>query len=275
MAVIDTINAKARNYIKKTGDAMIAGFLTLFQDPVEDMHAVTKRYVDDLVGAGFNGFDERQIMLTQQVGRASAASPAAVGMTLPGFVGTRTLVSDLTGVYQKHQGTTANGAVAGMNQPATLDYTMPMLPDIFIVIKTGPNATDLGTGVALNCGIAENTQGALGPDGPTLLFRYNTAEGDTNWTTVSSADGSSDGSLATFKDTGVPVTADTRYVFRIRVTSTTNIEYYINGVLENTHTVADNIPSTSAEMGPLAHATNLVAGTARNFRLRRWQSLSR
>lgn len=44
--MIDTLKARTRNWIKKTGDTMIDGFLTLFQDPVEDMHAVTKRYVD-------------------------------------------------------------------------------------------------------------------------------------------------------------------------------------------------------------------------------------
>lgn len=49
MAVVDALTTKARNYIKKTGDSMISGFLTLFQDPTQALHAVTKQYADGLV----------------------------------------------------------------------------------------------------------------------------------------------------------------------------------------------------------------------------------
>jgi len=62
VALIDALTAKARNYLKKTGDAMISGFLTLYQDPVQDMHAVTKRYVDNAIIAGA-GFDYRSAPL--------------------------------------------------------------------------------------------------------------------------------------------------------------------------------------------------------------------
>lgn len=55
MAQIDTLKALARNVLKKTGDTMISGFLTLFQDPTLPLHAVTKQYVDAQVsGAGGN-----------------------------------------------------------------------------------------------------------------------------------------------------------------------------------------------------------------------------
>lgn len=52
MAVIDTLTAKARNALKKTGDKMLAGDLELFQNPTQNMHATTKLYVDNAVGAG-------------------------------------------------------------------------------------------------------------------------------------------------------------------------------------------------------------------------------
>lgn len=51
-SAIDTLTVKPKNLLKKTGDTMISGFLTLFQDPVDPLHAVTKRYVDGLTGGG-------------------------------------------------------------------------------------------------------------------------------------------------------------------------------------------------------------------------------
>jgi hypothetical protein len=64
MAVIDTLTAKVRNALKKTGDAMIAGDLTLFQAPTADMHAVTKKYVDDQLA----GVDVLQVYAPRRVG---------------------------------------------------------------------------------------------------------------------------------------------------------------------------------------------------------------
>jgi hypothetical protein len=51
---IDTLKALARNALKKTGDTMISGFLTLFQDPVDPLHAVTKQYVDNATAGVFD-----------------------------------------------------------------------------------------------------------------------------------------------------------------------------------------------------------------------------
>lgn len=48
---IDTLKALVRNALKKTGDQMISGYLTLFQGPTEDLHAATKKYVDDAIAA--------------------------------------------------------------------------------------------------------------------------------------------------------------------------------------------------------------------------------
>ncbi len=47
--MIDAYKALVRNWLKKTGDALIAGDLTLFRAPTQDMHAVTKKYVDDAI----------------------------------------------------------------------------------------------------------------------------------------------------------------------------------------------------------------------------------
>jgi hypothetical protein len=72
MANIDTLTVKPRNWLKKTGDAMIAGFLTLFQDPTLDMHAVTKRYVDTAV-AGASA--ARDINFWRHVNGQEATAP--------------------------------------------------------------------------------------------------------------------------------------------------------------------------------------------------------
>lgn len=50
MEIVDPLIRRIVPYLRKTGDTML-GFLTLNADPVNDLHAVTKQYVDDQVAS--------------------------------------------------------------------------------------------------------------------------------------------------------------------------------------------------------------------------------
>lgn len=105
---IDTLKALVRNGLKKTGDAMIDGFLTLFQDPTQDMHAVTKRYVDTAV-AGVTGDPVPIIYPLRTAGWYQAATHrdfnATTGLIggvcrmVPMWLGDRTTTFDGIGFY--------------------------------------------------------------------------------------------------------------------------------------------------------------------------------
>lgn len=79
MAVIDALTAKPRNWLKKTGDTMISGFLTLFQDPTDPLHAVTKQYVDGLVGGGTSDVQDFIDLRTTRIGGMTAGNIAGSG----------------------------------------------------------------------------------------------------------------------------------------------------------------------------------------------------
>lgn len=173
---------------------------------------------------------------------------------------------DATGSYIAYTSGTALGAVGGLSAAATNEFQTRLLPDLQIVMKTGGVAADIAD---LRIWIGAHNDGAIGTDTPGtsgidgLVFRYSTPAGDTNWMA-----GSFDGASQTFTDTGIAVAVDTRYVMRIKVVSTSSVEYYINGTLVATLTTTLPASTTSIDFG-YCHTVNAVAGTARTIRWRK------
>ena len=262
MAFIDAHTVKPRNWLKKTGDAMIAGFLTLFQDPTEPLHAVTKQYVDALIGGGSaDGFDERHIGLLQQDGRLAAVE--ALGLN-NATNGTASTITDTTGIYVQYQTGTLVGNQGGVTHSGTIDYTMDVLPDIYSVIKTGDRAQDI-TDCIIWIGLSTNTGLGNPIVGDFVGFRFAPTDlGDVNWIALTA-----NGGTTTTTDSGVAVTVDTRYVFRIKVVSLSSVELYVNGTLVATHTT--NLPASLTLLGLNTYIINRTAGSNRRLRFRRWQ----
>lgn len=194
---------------------------------------------------------------------------ATYGMTAPTATGTASSVQDSTGSYINYLSGTAASAQAGWaTAGGVATVQKQLLPDLEVVLKTGAGASDVAS---LRIWAGLQTNGAIGTDTPgasaaisSLLFRYSTPAGDSNWMATAS-DGSSD---ATPVDTGVAVTADTRYVMRIKVVSASSVEYYINDLLVATITTA--LPAASTNLFLYASTVNAGAGTARNLRLRKF-----
>lgn len=264
MAVIDAYGSKTRNWIKKTGDAMISGFLTLFQDPTDPLHAVTKQYVDNLFAGSGSGLDERLLGLHQQTGAGTGVNTVGLsGLTTNGGV---SLLSDATGMYVNYLSAVGLSQQAGYSTTSTPEYTLALFPDIIATIKTGPNAADI-TNCRIWVGISQNTALGGATHNNIVLFRFNQVEsGDTNWQCVTRGAGAS----ATITDSGVAVSVDTRYIMRINVASLNTVQFYINNTLVATHTT--DLPASLQTMNIACYLINGLAGTQRNFRVRRWQT---
>lgn len=82
------------------------------------------------------------------------------------------------------------------------------------------------------------------PPASGIFFEHDTAAGDfaTTWVCVTR-----NASTSTRTDSTITVTANTWYKFRIRRTSSTTIEFYIDGVLRGTHTT--NVPTAAQNIG--------------------------
>ena len=210
--------------------------------------------------------NERWYGIEEQLSQSTAR--ATFGITALTATGTAALFSDATGAYINYLSGTGLSAVAGWTNANAVGHTIHIqhLPDMLFVMKTGAGATDIANlriwaGLHSNGSLATDVPGSLGISG--LAFRYSTVAGDTTWQ-ATSFDGVGD----TVTNTGIAVTANTRYVLRIKVVSTALVEYYINGSL--VATLSTTLPAAATNIFfAFLHTVNAVAGTARNIRIRK------
>jgi hypothetical protein len=89
-----------------------------------------------------------------------------------------------------------------------------------------------------------------------VAFRYDTGvDGTAFWRTVSIA---GTGASANVTTTSVAVAINTAYKLRIRVVTTSKVEFYINNVLVATHTTT--LPTSSTLLGYGCQVTTLTTG---------------
>lgn len=236
-------------------------------DPIIQRTLIPQSTSGDGGAATFGAAFERWYALEEQTSLGTARS--TFGMAQMTATGTAAAFQDTTGSYINYTSTTLASAIAGWTNTTTDVVQTQLLPDLLVVMKTGANATDVQN-LRIWFGLQNNGLGALGTDTPgatsagtTLLFRYSTPGGDTTWH-ATSADGASD----TATDTGVAVTANTRYALRIRVVTTSSVEYSINGTLVATLTTT--LPAGTTGLQPRVYTVNAGVGTARNIRLRKY-----
>lgn len=207
----------------------------------------------------------------QQVPSASGAAVfTAIGLggTL-NTNGTTSMSVDTDFHYINYATSTAANTEAGLDVNTADDVRLSWLPDVTIQFKTGAAGTDVA-GIRIFVGLASvtNLNADTGANNM-IAFRFSTAAGDTNW--MAFTRDNAGGSTAT--STGVAVTANTAYKFRIVATSTTTVDFYINDVLTNSG-VAANLPSLTVSMNMVAQAYNVTAGTARNIKIHRFYMTS-
>jgi len=183
-------------------------------------------------------------------------------------LGAATAFSDSTGQYINYATTTTSGTQGGLFT-STIQTTQ-FLPDAYLVMKTGAVAADI-TGVRIIFGWS-STFTFDTSDNPAsthlAAFRFSTGAGDTTWRALTK-----DGTTLNNQDSGVTVAADTKYILRIKVVTTSSIEFYINGTLVATS--SSNLPTSTTTLNLyMGVATNTTAGTARALRFNSFQAVS-
>lgn len=193
--------------------------------------------------------------------KAGVNTTTNANVTLPSpttDTGTKTTFEDATGNYVNYATSTSSGVSAGVN--TTLDTQLQLLPDITFVIKTGATANDI-VNLRLWIGLSIGADIGAASAANTVAFRFSPTDGDTKWASVTVDSG---GTAEINTGLGATVTADTQYVLRIQVVSTTSVNFYINGTLVSNHTL--HFPAATTNLGEIARITNNSAGTARAFR---------
>lgn len=278
MAVIDTLTAKVRNYLKKTGDAMISGDLTLFQDPTEDLHAVTKQYVDDQIAASADSWGRQDYQPHSQWGRRSAIGAASTNISGYGMLHSNAVAFDVgagTGVASRAstaaghwiQGTT--GTNAGAQEAGAAAFVDACRRAQLPIWKTRIQLGQIGgTGWNAWFGLSDVTSGVTSPQNgvnPNTLhcagFRYFTTPGDTTWFAVS---GNATAVTGQTTDTTVVVAALTTYELMIDMSTVNQIDYYINDVL--VHTETGVLPGNNNNMGVVSVIRRNVGVADRSMR---------
>lgn len=206
----------------------------------------------------------------RQLNSTTTTTFTAVGM--PGIAttaaGGTTNVSDATGRWVRYDSSTTVNTNAGWTvQASLLDTQAQFKPDNTFIVRTGPASSDISAvriwvGFFSGDPMASDTAGS-GAGGNVMAFRYSTNAADTNWQSYTE-DGADNNNV---QDTGVVVAAATIYHLRIKVVTSSLIEFYINNVLVTSHIT--NLPSGTAGLGTIAAARNLTAGTTRRFDISR------
>lgn len=269
---------QVRPWLSKAGDAMVGNFLTLFQDPVEDLHAVTKRYVDNLLQeTAVSTLNSRHIWLQQQNGMTSGLSASGVangGVTTSGVA---LAVDSTAGPVVQY----TNAANAGWTS-SSAEFQLRHLPDMTFVIETGSDISltryYIGLGDGGSNAVSEpinfvgfNFNNVYDANGAPYERLNSTQAADTTWHTLTS-DATTGGDTAaighfTLSDTGITMVSSTRYALRIKVVSVGKIEFYINGSLVGSHaTTGFNFPVSSLTL--YVHCHIVPNGVSRQIRIR-------
>lgn len=161
------------------------------------------------------------------------------------YHGSASSEDDADGPWRKLNTSASTDTTAGYNFNNGALVQTRWLPQITIKIKTGTSISNQRIWLGF---FGDTTPSTADPAIKALGFRYDTGSSDTTWKAYSN-DNSGGGTVT---DTGVTVSTDTTYVFKISVVSTSSVEFYIstdNGVtftLVATHTT--NLPASSGGM---------------------------
>lgn len=228
-------------------------------------------------GGGGGRNDEpyaRREFLSQATGVATATTnvfPDGAFNTVG--AGGITAVNDATGHYIQYLSSAVAGNSAGWTT-SNSQTQIQFVPDWLIVMKTPVTLTNLCFNITLEQ--TANANHLTHTPANCFGFIFNTENrSDTTWFAHV---GNNDAVDANFNlaagsfvqtDTGVTVSSDTRYVLRVRATTTTTFEWYINGVLVVT-TTTSLAPASTTSLRLRAVVFNGTSGAGRAIRLAKW-----
>lgn len=178
--------------------------------------------------------------------------------------GTTAVESD-SGGYNKYDTSSVSGNAVvirhGSNDTAQRTARVVQLPDFLVKMGTDASITNVRIWSALY----EAASGLSALTDPATVnvagFRYDPDAGDTTWKACVS-----NGSASTVVDTGITVNTSTMYSLRVKFVTTTQVKFYIDGVL--VATITTNVPSSSTGLGYYISAATTTAA-AKSIRFNR------
>jgi hypothetical protein len=191
--------------------------------------------------------------------RASAATILPDQVAAPTTVGTLAVSNESDSTYVS----ATSGAVAGNNGgfvSASLNLVRRGYNPMFeALIRTGSTVADARFWLGF-FSIAPTNVDDLAGATQGIAFRYSAPAGDTGWRAVCD-----DGTSATVSTNLTTVTADTRYLLRIRMDSAAGIAYFsINNGAETA--VSTNLPAVGTDLGVAVYVfTNIAVARVLKF----------
>lgn len=224
-----------------------------------------------------------QVDNSQRVGFAFYQTPGSTIITQTRLAGTKTTTGTLSESFDTDRFYVNYATSTALNNTANVDISaigpdtrVQHLPDCWFYFKTGAAATDIANVrifvLQVSASLGSAPADGLAAGVSAMGFRFSTSVSDApNWQTFT-REGA--GNTSTVKSSGVAIAADTPYVLRVKVKSTTAIDFYINNVLVQSYTSGggDVIPPAATNLGWVINITNLANGTARNMKFHKyWQ----
>lgn len=191
--------------------------------------------------------------------RASAATILPDQVAAPTTVGTLAVSNESDSTYVS----ATSGAAAG-NNGGFVSASLNLLrrgynPMFEALIRTGSTVADARFWLGLFSAAPTNVDDLAGAT-QGIAFRYSAPAGDVGWRAV--CDDGTNSSVSTNMTT---VTADTRYLLRIRVDSTAGIAYFsVNNGAETA--ISTNLPAVGTDLGVAVYVfTNIAAARVLKF----------
>ncbi len=202
-----------------------------------------------------------------------SGTPSSIGISAVSVVGTPTNQVDARGAWQGLASAATTNQAAGWSTVGNHVYTE--LNPVLEWIVEFPNATDFGSGnnSRVWIGVSSNTTTLLGQDTLNnlsgLAFRLSSGTSDTKWQVAVNNGGASAPAVV---DSGVTVTANTKYVLKIDCSNNASIIFSINGTA--LAPISSTLPGTTTGMTQVC-ANRTLANVTKNFYIalfQQWQT---
>lgn len=196
---------------------------------------------------------------------ANSTTPSVFGETYT-QAGTLTNAKDADGVWVNHASAATTGSEGGLQNFGAKGYRYSRKGIFNYFVKTGSVAGDI-TVCRIRTGLYSSDP--MGADSNATVhqagFRYCPAtDGTAFWRTETS-----DGATEELTATTTAIAADARYHLQIDMTSSTQIRFFINGVLKATHTV--KLPGSTTELAWISRVRTLE-NVAKNWKIQSLRS---
>lgn len=181
--------------------------------------------------------------------------------------GISTNVLDSTGGYFDFATGAVLGNTSGWANSGASQSRLDWLPKMFFVLELPATITSMRMWLGLTSSASLSTDTPTTSNIKFVGFRYSTDAADTFWMADLEK---GDGATSQRTSTAVAIAASTRYVLGFNATSTTNVDFYVNGTVTNTFNTAGNFFASSQTLLPIIYVETRTAAARHMYMSRVW-----